>query len=89
MARVVITGANRGIGLALATAYAARGDEVIATSRTPSDALAALSGVTQHTLEVSDGASVEAFVSQISGPVDVLINNAGISGPARPQQTLA
>jgi len=89
MARVVITGANRGIGFALATAYAARGDEVIATSRAPSDALAALSGVTQHALEVSDGASVEAFVSQVPGPVDVLINNAGISGPARPQQTLA
>ena len=40
MAKVVITGANRGIGLALAKAYAARGDEVIATSRTLSDALA-------------------------------------------------
>ena len=89
MARVVITGANRGIGLALAAAYAARGDEVIATSRVPSDALSVLPGVTQHALDVSDGASVDAFVRQMPGPVDVLINNAGISGPARPQQTLA
>ena len=88
MARVVITGANRGIGLALAAAYAARGDEVIATSRVPSDALSALPGVTRHALDVSDGASVDAFVRQMPGPVDVLINNAGISGPARPQQTL-
>ena len=58
MARVVITGANRGIGLAV-LAYAARGDEVVATSRVPSDALSVLPGVTQHALDVSDGASVD------------------------------
>lgn len=89
MAKVVITGANRGIGLALAKAYAAHGDEVIATSRTLSDALAGVAGVTQHALDVSSADSVAAFVESLAGPVDILINNAGISGPERAQQTLA
>jgi NAD(P)-dependent dehydrogenase (short-subunit alcohol dehydrogenase family) len=50
-------------------AYAARGDEVIATSRTLSDALGGVAGVTQHALDVSSADSVAAFVS-LAGPVD-------------------
>ena len=40
MQTVLITGANRGVGLALAGSYAARGDTVIATARTPDGATA-------------------------------------------------
>jgi NAD(P)-dependent dehydrogenase (short-subunit alcohol dehydrogenase family) len=80
--RVVITGANRGIGLALATQLAARGDEVHGTARSPKDAraLAALKGVTVHALDVRQDASAAALaVSLGSLGIDLLVNNAGIA----------
>jgi NAD(P)-dependent dehydrogenase (short-subunit alcohol dehydrogenase family) len=79
MARIVITGANRGIGLALAKTAAARGDEVIAAVRTSSPELEAL-GVEVHAgVNVADDQSVAAFAKAIAGkPIDVLINNAAI-----------
>lgn len=79
MARFVITGANRGIGLALARAAAARGDQVVAAVRRSSAELKAL-GVEVHTgVDVGDDASVAAFAKAIAGkPVDVLVNNAAI-----------
>lgn len=76
---VVITGANRGIGLAMAGLWKARGDRVIATSREPSAALDALG------VEVIDGIDVsreDGVINLKSGlgdtVVDVLFNNAGI-----------
>jgi NAD(P)-dependent dehydrogenase (short-subunit alcohol dehydrogenase family) len=86
--RVVITGANRGIGLGLARAYAARGAEVDATTRKPSEAkdlqaLARASGgkVRVHELDVRNDEQVKAFAAAIgSASVDVLVNNAGIAG---------
>lgn len=67
---VVITGANRGIGAALAEGYARRGDEVTGTTRDP-DAT--------HTLDVTDPASHRAFAARLDGsPVDLLICNAGV-----------
>ncbi|HVU52929.1 MAG TPA: SDR family oxidoreductase [Polyangia bacterium] len=86
--RVVITGANRGIGLGLARAYAARGDEVWATTRRPGEAtelqaLARGSGgkVRVHELDVRDDAQVAALAAALGGAgVDVLVNNAGIAG---------
>lgn len=80
--RVVITGANRGIGLSLARLYAGRGDEVHGTARTPGDAkeLAALPGVTVHALDVRDDRSAQALASSLGGGgVDLLVNNAGIA----------
>jgi NAD(P)-dependent dehydrogenase (short-subunit alcohol dehydrogenase family) len=80
--RVVVTGANRGIGLAIATKLAARGDEVHGTARSPKDAteLAALRGVAVHALDVRDDASVVALARSLGpGGVDVLVNNAGIA----------
>ena len=81
---VVITGANRGLGLELARVYAARGDVVIAGCRSP-DAALELAAVTPHVrrLDIGDEASIEAFIEEVTGvvgdgPVDVLINNAGI-----------
>ncbi len=87
MSTILITGANRGIGLELATRYAARGDTVIATARDPSGAtaLAALAKESGRVevlpLDVADEASITALGKALAGrSVDVLINNAGILG---------
>ena len=93
MSNFVITGANRGIGLALATLYARRGDTVFACCRTPSNAkeLQALAGnatVRVLPLDVRDDASVAALANTLGdNPVDVLINNAGVSGGPLEEQT--
>ncbi len=78
MARIVITGANRGIGLALARQLAARGDHVIAACRKASPDLSALNVEIHEGVEVTDDSSVERFASAIAAPIDVLINNAAI-----------
>jgi NAD(P)-dependent dehydrogenase (short-subunit alcohol dehydrogenase family) len=90
---VVITGANRGIGLALASLYAGRGDRVVACCRAPSNAkdLAALAqshALTVLPVDVGDDASVSALATALaSTPIDVLINNAGVSGGPLEHQT--
>jgi NAD(P)-dependent dehydrogenase (short-subunit alcohol dehydrogenase family) len=87
MSTIVITGANRGIGLALARGYVAAGDRVIAACRAPDEAadLKALaessSGrVAIRRIDIGDPASITAFSATVDEPVDILINNAGISG---------
>lgn len=84
MNTVVITGANRGLGLALARAFTSRGDRVIAGCRNPGGATE-LASITSEVFPVDTGdeSSIAAFVSAIDeaigdGAVDVLINNAGI-----------
>ena len=78
MSTVLVTGANRGIGLSLVKHLVARGDTVVATSRRPSDALSAL-GVRVETLDVTDGASVAALDDRLGDlQLDWLVNNAGI-----------
>jgi NAD(P)-dependent dehydrogenase (short-subunit alcohol dehydrogenase family) len=77
---VLITGANRGIGLELARQYSADGWQVIGTARRPeaADDLRDLD-VTVVQLDVTDQASVEQLAEDLQGrPIDVLINNAGI-----------
>jgi NAD(P)-dependent dehydrogenase (short-subunit alcohol dehydrogenase family) len=77
---VLITGANRGLGLEFARQYAAAGWTVIATARNPADAadLNAL-GVRVMALDVADQDSVNGLVRALGAtPVDLLINNAGI-----------
>ena len=70
--RVLITGANRGIGRALYDGYVARGDEVIATTRNQ-----ASDGWLQ--LDVTDPASVSAIATQLKGQaIDLLICDAGV-----------
>lgn len=83
MASVLITGANRGIGLELARQYAASGAKVIATARNPEAAtdLAAIDGVQVEALEIGDPASITALAAKIGEqPLDVVVNNAGSTG---------
>ena len=88
MQTILIVGANRGLGLEFVRQYAADGNRVIATCRTPAEAdeLRALAAnaegrVTIHPLEVTDPASIAAFKSVITNqPIDIAIANAGIYG---------
>ena len=88
MTNVLITGANRGIGLELARAYAQDGAHVYAFCRNPAgaeqlNALASSSGgkVTVGAMDVGDGASIAAGKAVVGDlPIDILINNAGVLG---------
>jgi NAD(P)-dependent dehydrogenase (short-subunit alcohol dehydrogenase family) len=84
MSTVVITGANRGVGLALSRLYTQRGDHVIAACRTPSAAADLhATGAEVVALDVGEPASIESFAAVVGDrPVDVLINNAGIDARA-------
>ena len=85
MPSVLITGANRGIGLEFANQYAAEGWRVYATCRDPASAemLGGLSGdVSVHALDVAATGSIEVMGAELGdAPVDLLINNAGVYGP--------
>ena len=77
---VLITGANRGIGLEFARQYAADGWTVIGTARSPekADELRE-TGARIEALDVVDADSVAALVESLDGQsIDLLINNAGI-----------
>ena len=84
MPTAAIIGASRGIGLGLATQYAADGWRVHATTRTPDrpGALGQLRGDVQvHELEVTDRAHQVALGAALAGEaIDVLIHNAGVYG---------
>ncbi len=88
MATILITGANRGLGLEFATQYAGAGWRVHATCRDPdaADALNALARaapaeVAVHRLDVADRAHARTLAAALAGePIDVLLNNAGVSG---------
>ena len=70
--KVLITGANRGIGRALLDGHAARGDDVMGTTRGD-----ATDGWLP--LDVSDPASVSAMAARLNGqPLDLLVCNAGV-----------
>jgi 3-oxoacyl-[acyl-carrier protein] reductase len=84
---VLVTGASRGIGAAIADLLAARGAKVVgtATSETGAQAITARMapvGGLGRVLDVTDSVAVEAVIEDIGrniGPISVLVNNAGIT----------
>jgi NAD(P)-dependent dehydrogenase (short-subunit alcohol dehydrogenase family) len=79
MNKVLVTGANRGIGLELCKQLSARADEVIAVCRQSSEALAALNVQVLDGVDVSSAASIQKLTSRLGGQsLDWVINNAGI-----------
>ena len=83
--QVLITGANRGLGLEFTKQYAANGWNVLACSRHPQSAMALLalaaahSNVKIHALDVADFVQIDALALKLKDEsIDVLINNAGV-----------
>ena len=77
---VLVTGGNRGIGLAIAKAFAAQGDQVAVTHRGPVDDLPG--ELFPVRCDVTDAAAVDAAFTAVEekhGPVQVLVSNAGIT----------
>jgi short-subunit dehydrogenase len=81
-ARVVVTGASRGIGAALATELSARGARVVLVARSaePLEKLAAELGGESFPADLTDASALEPLARRIeaAGPIDVLVNNAGV-----------
>ena len=83
---VLVTGSNRGVGLAFAKSYAEKGWTVIATTRNPDDAaelkeLAAKhKNITVERLDVVNEADIAALQAKYKGkPIDLLLNNAAVN----------
>ncbi len=87
MTTVLLTGANRGIGLEFARQYLTDGAEVIACCRTPdkAESLKELGGkLAIEQLDVTDSDSIARLAARLKDrAVDILINNAGVFGPDR------
>ncbi|USN98473.1 MAG: SDR family oxidoreductase [Phycisphaeraceae bacterium] len=80
MTTTLITGANRGIGLALARVAIENGHAVLGTARDPAAATELRdAGARVLGLDVADLGSVEALAGELAGePIDILVNNAAI-----------
>lgn len=93
-ATVLVTGSSRGIGFEFAKQYAEAGWTVVATARDPEQSPQLKELAAQHKnvaierLDVTDDAQIRSVATKYRGkPIDLLINNAGISG-GREEQTL-
>ncbi|WP_433305658.1 SDR family NAD(P)-dependent oxidoreductase [Actinoplanes sp. CA-030573] len=82
--RVVVTGAGKGIGLAIVRGFVDEGATVVAGSRRITPELAKLSGVTAVEVDLADQAGPAELVAAAGERIDVLVNNVGIA-PPRPQ----
>ena len=82
---LLITGANRGIGLALLRGFAAEGWRIHACCRQPDkakDLKAVVGDIRLHRVDVTDGLRVASLARELADEaIDLLINNAGIYGP--------
>ena len=89
MPSVLITGANRGLGLEFARQYGAAGWRVLACCRKPETAAdlrafahASNGRTTVHPLDVAEHGHIAALAEELRGqPIDLLLNNAGVYGP--------
>lgn len=88
---VLITGANRGLGLEMAKQFIAGGYNVIGTARTPAKAIELkATGANVVKLDVTSEQDIADMASSLKGvKVDILINNAGYFGPALMTEKMA
>ena len=87
----IVTGASRGLGLALTRALDERGWRLVVDARggeALAEATSGLSGVTPIAADVADPDHRRALVEAAGGEIDLLVNNAGLLGPS-PQPGLA
>src|ERR671934_3159913 len=87
----IVTGASRGLGLALARALAERGWELVVDARNAAAlqaATAELAGVVAVPGDVADAIHRRALVASARGQIDLLVNSASLLGPS-PQPALA
>jgi NAD(P)-dependent dehydrogenase (short-subunit alcohol dehydrogenase family) len=87
----VVTGASRGLGLALTRALSERGWRVVVDARGGDElelAVGALAGVTAVPGDVADASHRRALVDLAGERIDLLVNNAGVLGPS-PRPPLA
>jgi NAD(P)-dependent dehydrogenase (short-subunit alcohol dehydrogenase family) len=89
--RAVVTGANSGIGFHTARALAEHGAEVVLACRNTEagrEAAAQIPGATSvEELDLASQKSVHSFVDRFEGPLDLLVNNAGVMTPPRYRET--
>jgi NAD(P)-dependent dehydrogenase (short-subunit alcohol dehydrogenase family) len=94
MPTAIVTGASRGLGLALARALAERGWRLVIDAREPTalqqaaDELARRTDVAALAGDVADAEHRRGLLAAAGGPVDLLVNNASLLGPS-PQPPLA
>ena len=88
MARILITGANRGLGLEFVERYLESGDDVIATYRNEETSFELIKMSNKRSnlkllhLDVSSKKSLNSFAENLGdSPIDIFINNAGVYGP--------
>jgi NAD(P)-dependent dehydrogenase (short-subunit alcohol dehydrogenase family) len=81
--RALVTGASRGIGLAVVRGLVAEGAEVVASARTQGDDLAAVGGVEFIAADLAspEGPAELVAAARAGGPIDILVNNAGAVTP--------
>ena len=81
MKSVVVTGANRGIGLELVKQLLDSGARVFATHRSEMGGLANISNqnLSIHKMDVRDPTAIEELSNSIEGKIDLLVNNAGVA----------